>query len=66
MQYRSDRGGGEGGTAPRIMFELLLVFVEMDRLTNDVRQEHLWTMMFAGDSGICSEHKGTGSRWRNI
>lgn len=39
----------------------------MDRLTDEVRQESPWTMMFAGDIIICSESReqmeGNLERW---
>ena len=41
----------------------------MDRLTNEVRQESLWTMMFADDILICSESREQVEenleRWRS-
>ena len=35
----------------------------MDRMTNDIREEATWTMMFADDIVICSESKEQRS-WR--
>ena len=34
----------------------------MDRITDDIREEAPWTMMFADDIVICSERQGTGRR----
>ena len=42
----------------------------MARLTDDVRQESLWTMMFADDVVICSESREQVEenleRWRYV
>ena len=54
----SDRGVRcEGGTAPRIGFEPFLFAMVMDRMTDDIREEAPWTIMFADDIVICSESK---------
>ena len=34
----------------------------MERLTNEVRQESPWTMMFADDTVICSEKAASGRK----
>lgn len=47
----------EGGTAPRITFELLFVAVVMDRLIDEVSQESMWIMMFPDDTVICGESR---------
>ena len=54
---RSDGGVRvEGGTAPRALSPCVFAMV-MDRMTDDIREEALWTMMFADDNVICSESK---------
>lgn len=44
--------------------------VAMDRLTDKVRQESLWTMMFADDTVICNDSKEQVEerleRWRQV
>lgn len=42
------------GIISGISSEFLLV---MDRLTNEVRHESLWTMMFADTMVLCSESR---------
>ena len=52
--------GGEGGAAPMIGFEPLFVCciaVVVDRMTDEIREEAPWTMMFADDIVIGSERK---------
>ena len=60
---------GGGGSASRTSSEPLLVALVMDRLTDDVRQESPWTMMFADDIVIFSESREQREehleRWRN-
>ena len=52
MCYRCGRGvQGGGGTASRIFF------AKMDRLTDEVRQESPWTVMYADDIVVCSESR---------
>ncbi|KAK3506607.1 hypothetical protein QTP70_011017 [Hemibagrus guttatus] len=54
---RSDRGvQSGGGTASGIGSEPLFAIV-MDQLSEEVRQESPWTMMFADDIVICSESR---------
>ena len=51
---------GEGGAAPMIGFEPLFVSciaVVVDRMTDEIREDAPWTMMFADDIVIGSERK---------
>ena len=50
-------GQGEGGAASRICFEPLFFAMVMGRMTDDIREEAPWTMMFADDIVTCSEIK---------
>ena len=57
MCRRSDGGvRGEGGAASRALSPCLFALV-MDRMTDEIREEAPWTMMFADDIVICSESK---------
>ena len=47
----------EISTAPRIGDEPFLFAIVMDRMTDDIRKQAPWTMMFADDIVICSEGK---------
>ena len=58
MCRRNDRClQGGGGTASRISTEPLLVYYGDDKLTDEVRQESPWTMMFSDDIVICTESR---------
>ncbi|KAK3570383.1 hypothetical protein QTP86_019253 [Hemibagrus guttatus] len=52
--YRSDRGVQSGGGTALSPFLFAMV---MDQLSEEVRQESPWTMMFADDIVICSESR---------
>ena len=47
----------KGGTAPRIGLSPCLFAMVMARMTDDIRKEAPWTMMFADDIVICRESK---------
>ena len=46
---------GQGWTAPGISVSPFLFAMIMDRLTDEVRREPPWTMLFADDNVICEE-----------
>ena len=54
---------GEGGTAPGIGFEPLLIC--MDRLADEMRQEAPWTIMFTDDIVIVARAR-TGGRGMKV
>ena len=53
----------KGGTAQGSALRHCLFPMVMDRMTNDIREEAPWIMMFANDIVICSESKEQKS-WR--
>lgn len=55
MHDRCIHGGGK--TPSRINLESLLFAIMMDIMTNDVRQDSPWTVMFADDIAIGSESR---------
>ena len=46
---------GQGRTIPGISVKFVFVCYDMDRLTEEVRREPPWTMLFANDIVICEE-----------
>ena len=58
MCGRSDGGvRGEGSALSPCLFAMM-----MDRMTDEIREEAPWNMMFADDIVICSESKVQVSR----
>ena len=61
--FKVEVGLHQGSTLSPFLFAMV-----MDRLTDKVRQESPWNMMFADDAVICSESKGQVARslerWR--